>query len=74
MDNYIILYFIVDDIVLIGESVVEVNDRLEEWREALKKKGLRIIILEKGKTDGIRIGKLISCMDMKWIRLRSSNI
>ena len=31
-----------DDIVLIGESPGEVNGRLEEWREALESKGLRI--------------------------------
>ena len=30
------------NIVLIGESPEEVNGRLEEWREALKSKGLRI--------------------------------
>ena len=31
-----------DDIVLIGESPEEMNGRLEEWREALESKGLRI--------------------------------
>lgn len=30
------------DIVLVEESLEEVNGRLKEWREALKSKGLRI--------------------------------
>ncbi|XP_015378430.1 PREDICTED: uncharacterized protein LOC107172649, partial [Diuraphis noxia] len=32
----------VDDVVLVGESLEEVNYRLEEWREALEIKGLKI--------------------------------
>jgi hypothetical protein len=31
-----------DDIVLIGENLEEVNNRLEKWRSALKEKELRI--------------------------------
>lgn len=32
-----------DDVVLIIEKLKEVDNRLEEWREALEGKGLRII-------------------------------
>ena len=31
-----------DNIVLIGESFETVNSRLEEWRETLESKGLRV--------------------------------
>lgn len=31
-----------DDVVLVGESLEDVNYRLEEWREALESKGLKI--------------------------------
>jgi len=31
-----------DDVVLVGESLEEVNYRLKEWREALESKGLKI--------------------------------
>jgi len=31
-----------DDEVLVGESLVKVNYRLEEWREALESEGLKI--------------------------------
>ena len=31
-----------DDIVLVGETKVEINAKLELWREALESKGLKI--------------------------------
>jgi len=32
-----------DDVVLVGESLEEVNYRLEEWKEALETKGLKLV-------------------------------
>lgn len=34
------VFFLADDIVLIGKNLKKVNSRLEEWREALKSRRL----------------------------------
>ena len=40
-----------DDIVLVGETKEEVSNKLDEWRKALKGKGLRI---SRTKTEYLR--------------------
>jgi len=47
-----------DDIVLVGENLEEINNRLDEWRLALEGKGLRI---RRSKTEYIALSILNKC-------------
>ena len=43
--------FFIDDIVFVAETKEEVNNKLDEWREVLEGKGLRI---SRTKTEYLR--------------------